>query len=114
MRISYRIMLMALLLAACSGPPAQAVEDTPAVPTEAAAGALTEPPVVTVEVAAEAVTEAPAVTEAATEATAATEVSAVAAPTSTRAPRLELEATDPSTVSLAAGKPQLVEFFAFW
>lgn len=26
----------------------------------------------------------------------------------------ELEATDPSTVQLAAGKPQLVEFFAFW
>ncbi len=26
----------------------------------------------------------------------------------------ELEATDPSTVKLATGKPQLVEFFAFW
>lgn len=26
----------------------------------------------------------------------------------------ELEATDPSTVQLATGKPQLVEFFAFW
>jgi hypothetical protein len=25
-----------------------------------------------------------------------------------------LEATDPSTVQLASGKPQLVEFFAFW
>ena len=37
-----------------------------------------------------------------------------AAPTETKAPRLNLEATDPSTVSLAAGKPQLVEFFAFW
>ena len=32
----------------------------------------------------------------------------------TRLPRLALEATDPSTVSLAAGQPQLVEFFAFW
>jgi hypothetical protein len=31
-------------------------------------------------------------------------------------PRLktELEATDPSTVSLASGEIQLVEFFAFW
>ena len=95
MRTSYRITLMALLLAACSGPPAQAVENTPAAPTVAAASAVTEPPVVT-------------------EAVAATEMSTAAAPTATRAPRLELEATDPSTVSLAAGKPQLVEFFAFW
>jgi hypothetical protein len=28
--------------------------------------------------------------------------------------RAELEATDPATVNLAAGKVQLVEFFAFW
>lgn len=26
----------------------------------------------------------------------------------------QLEATDPATVQLAAGKPQLIEFFAFW
>ncbi len=26
----------------------------------------------------------------------------------------ELHATDPGTVNLAAGRPQLVEFFAFW
>ena len=26
----------------------------------------------------------------------------------------ELEATDPDTVTLASGGPQLVEFFAFW
>ena len=30
------------------------------------------------------------------------------------APRTELVATDPATVSLASGKVQLVEFFAFW
>jgi hypothetical protein len=29
-------------------------------------------------------------------------------------PREELEATDPSSVVLASGQPQLVEFFAFW
>mgnify|MGYP000017647150 CR=1 FL=1 len=29
-------------------------------------------------------------------------------------PRPALEATDPATVKLAAGKVQLVEFFAFW
>jgi hypothetical protein len=31
-----------------------------------------------------------------------------------RVPRQALEATDPSTVVLASGQPQLVEFFAFW
>jgi hypothetical protein len=29
-------------------------------------------------------------------------------------PRQGLEATDPSTVVLASGKPTFVEFFAFW
>lgn len=29
-------------------------------------------------------------------------------------PRPELEATDPTTVVLAAGQPQIVEFFAYW
>ncbi len=29
-------------------------------------------------------------------------------------PKIGLEATHPSTVVLAAGKPQLIEFFAFW
>ncbi len=29
-------------------------------------------------------------------------------------PRPELSATEPSTVNLASGRPQLVEFFAFW
>jgi hypothetical protein len=26
----------------------------------------------------------------------------------------EMQATDPSTVELAAGRPQVIEFFAFW
>ncbi len=26
----------------------------------------------------------------------------------------ELQATDPATVNLASGEPQLIEFFAFW
>jgi hypothetical protein len=45
------------------------------------------------------------------------EASPYPAPESAQArptPRTELEATDPSTVQLAAGSPQLVEFFAFW
>ena len=29
-------------------------------------------------------------------------------------PRQGLEATDPATVVLASGQPQIVEFFAFW
>jgi hypothetical protein len=29
-------------------------------------------------------------------------------------PKSGLEATDPTTVSLASGEPMLVEFFAFW
>lgn len=29
-------------------------------------------------------------------------------------PRQGLEATDPASVVLAAGEPQIVEFFAFW
>ncbi len=41
------------------------------------------------------------------------------APTPSEAPptptlRPELQATDPTTVDLASGKPTLVEFFAFW
>jgi hypothetical protein len=28
--------------------------------------------------------------------------------------KTEFTPTDPATVNLAAGKPQLVEFFAFW
>lgn len=35
-------------------------------------------------------------------------------PTATVDVSPDLRATDPSTVSLAAGHPQLVEFFAFW
>jgi hypothetical protein len=31
-----------------------------------------------------------------------------------REPRQGLAATDPSTVVLASGEPQIVEFFAFW
>ncbi len=37
---------------------------------------------------------------------------AVADPTATV--RVAMQPTDPSTVVLTAGKPQLVEFFAFW
>ena len=35
-------------------------------------------------------------------------------PVATREVKTGLEATDPEKVQLASGKPQLVEFFAFW
>lgn len=40
-----------------------------------------------------------------------TEEAIVALPTSRGD---ELAATDPTTVNIASGKPQLIEFFAFW
>ena len=36
------------------------------------------------------------------------------APIAEATPRDERIATDPSTVQLAAGEPQFVEFFAYW
>ena len=37
-----------------------------------------------------------------------------AAPTSAPVIKTEFTPTDPTTVNLALGKPQFVEFFAFW
>jgi hypothetical protein len=37
----------------------------------------------------------------------------ILAPTATHALRTDFVATDPTTVKLAAGKPQLIEFFAY-
>ena len=37
-----------------------------------------------------------------------------AVPTETKPVRTDQYATDPSTVELAAGRPTLVKFFAFW
>ncbi len=85
------LLLTLLLATACAGPPtaggAAQPTDLPAAMTATAEMAATE---------------------------AATLPAQTALPTETRAPRTALEATDPSTVSLAAGELQLVEFFAFW
>ena len=89
-------LLVMLFLAACSSsapvtPPAQAVgEATPV------AEAATSQPVA-----------GASPTEASTDPAAPAEV---VKPT----PRPDLHASDPSTVSLASGQLQLVEFFAFW
>lgn len=94
--IIYLLTVGAWLLAACASPAPAGSADTPggqaAAPT-VAAPALTANP-----------TLAPTV------------VVPTAAPTATTAREVKtgFEATDPSTVQLAAGKPQLVEFFAVW
>lgn len=62
-----------------------------------------------------ATTVAPAGPTAASPPTAPATVAATAEAAATGRPlRTALEATDPTTVSLANGRPTLVEFFAFW
>ena len=113
-----RLMLLwcvSLLLAACA--PATAPQTAqPEVPAQVAAA--TEKPRVTQPASQEtpvvsAATEPPVV--APTTDTPAAVPTEGPAGTPTRKPvKTELEATDPTTVNLAAGRPQLVEFFAFW
>ncbi len=100
-------LLVAFLLAACTPtapapPPAPTTAAEPAAPAQDPAPEAAEPP-----------TAVPAVEEAdvpPTESEAPTEEPAVVV-----TPRgNDLEATDPSTVNLASGEPQLIEFFAFW
>ncbi len=97
-RISLSLMLLAVLLAACA-PATSGVPSTQPVRIDPA---LTSPPsTATVEAPLQA-TVAPAETLASTPLPVAT----------SRGPHLE--ATDPSTVSMASGGLQLVEFFEFW
>jgi len=83
------VLAVALLLGACA--PA-------AVPTAAPEAAPPEP------------LPQPTAPEAAAPAESAAPESSSATPTA----RAGLEATDPTTVALGAGKPVLLEFFAFW
>ena len=104
-----RLMLLlcvSLLLAACA--PAIAPQTAqPEAPAQVAAA--TEKPRVT-----QPASQETPVVSAATDTPAAVPTEEPAA-TPTRKPvKTELEATDPTTVNLAAGRPQLVEFFAFW
>jgi hypothetical protein len=89
-RIGSALALLGLFLAACQ--PAALPAPTVAAPVPPS-GALPTPTV-------------GAVTSEAT-------IAATASVTD-RPPRTALEATDPSSVSLANGRPTLVEFFAFW
>ncbi len=90
----FLLTLGALMLAACGGPAAtarpEAVGDGAVAPTTAPATAA--------------------------QVALSTLAPTVAAPTETvvREIKSDFVATDPSTVQLAAGKPQLVEFYAVW
>ncbi|TFH37870.1 MAG: hypothetical protein E4G99_01205 [Anaerolineales bacterium] len=84
---------LALVLTACAGgavpsavQPTEPQTSSEAVSTELPAQLGSEPTAV------EAITEAPGES----------------------VPRQDLEATDPASVVLTSGRPQLVEFFAFW
>jgi hypothetical protein len=99
------LMIAGLLLAACA-PAATPQTAQPEAPVQAAA---TAKPAATQPTSQEAPTEI-----AATDVPAAAPTDAPAAAPTKKPVKTELEATDPATVQLAAGKPQLVEFFAFW
>jgi hypothetical protein len=88
--VVYGLTILTLLLTACAG----ASAPTALTPTAAAPTAIPtlEPPTVLP----------------------ATEIPATSAPIAVPEVKEEFVATDPSTVQLAAGQPQLVEFFAFW
>lgn len=90
--------LASLLLLACSTSPPSAL--TPTAVGETVPSSEAPPPVQPSQPAAVQEATAPAATSPAVEVKA--------------TPRPEMAATDPSQVLLAAGKPQLVEFFAFW
>ena len=97
------VALLALTTAACGG---AEYDDTGAAPQPEAAPVVEEPQAE--EAADDAVAE-PAEAEA--EAPEEVAVEEAAPPVQVKT---AMEATDPSTVQLASGTPQLVEFFAFW
>lgn len=91
------LLLLPTLAAAC----APATNGAPFQAGATNATATLSPPPTTDQTAATAPTLAPAVV-------------APGLPTATAAIKTEFAPTDPATVNLALGKPQLVEFFAFW
>ena len=99
-------LLAVFALSACT-PAASAPESAPDGGMEATAVPVDNDPAPAQEGVPEA---APAATEASTGSEPAAE-EPVAAPTSRGS---QLAATDPSTVNLNSGEPQLIEFFAFW
>jgi hypothetical protein len=107
LRVLFGLLIAGLALSACAAPPAAPVVEQPVVQATTAPPAQPAYPA-PAQVAAPAEGSAPAAYPAPAETTAAEQTQA--RPT----PRPGLEASDPATVSLASGKVQLVEFFAFW
>ncbi len=102
-RVHRQLTLLLIVLAlAVTGCSAISSEEMPASDSEQVAEATVEP-----------VEEATATAAPVVEATATPEPTAVAIGPPP-AFREELQATDPATVVLGAGKPQVVELFAFW
>lgn len=100
-QLTLLLIVLALALTGCS---AISSEEMPASDSEQVAEATVEP-----------VEEATATTEPVVEATATPEPEPTAVAIGPPpAFREELQATDPATVVLGAGKPQVVELFAFW
>ncbi|MCF6278609.1 MAG: hypothetical protein L3J16_07675 [Anaerolineales bacterium] len=96
-------LLAGFILSACApGIPVSA-------PTVAAVEPLASAPAPSEAV--PAVEEAPVVVTEVPEETSADEAPPVAVATSRGD---QIEATDPATVNIASGQPQLIEFFAFW
>jgi len=85
--------LVAIILTACSDGAVPALDQPGDTQPEAAVDAAENPALQT---------DAPKLAATATESS------------SPPVPRQGLEATDPATVVLASGQPQIVEFFAFW
>ncbi len=98
-------LLIVFMLSACT--PTESAPAAPAEPTLAETTQEEAPP--PAPEAAEVEAEEPAALPAATEAPAEEPVVAVATSRGN-----DLHATDPVTVNIASGKPQLIEFFAFW
>lgn len=103
------IIALVVFLAACTAVPAPVTQPAPAVREDVSLPDSSATPIL--------VQVKPTATVPASELPTATEdypEPAANSPTPTRTVRSELAATDPQTVQLASGRPQLVEFFAFW
>jgi hypothetical protein len=103
-------LLLTLFLSACSpAAPAANSQVTATAPGQAQVTSQVQGPAPTETSAAQPATKAP---------TALPATEAVTTPTAASLPTAAVKehfvATDPATVNLAAGKPQLVEFFAVW
>lgn len=111
-RLFLLTLLVVLLLAACSPTAPAEVPTEPVVPTDAPAEPAAE--AVPTETSGAEPTQTEAMAEDPPAAPTAAPVVKEEPPAVTCEVASALHATDPSSVQLASGKVQLVEFFAFW